>query len=400
MKKSLTRYALKDILTRDFIFVFLASFAFISGVFALIPTLPIFLSKAGSSKTDIGILVGIYAASSLLFRFVVGQALVRYTARSVMMFGCLLSAFIFISYLVVTPFWPCLALRFFQGITLACIDTAALAFVIAVAQKEHRTRALGYYLLATNFALAVAPSFGMFLVNYYTFPIFFVACTLLSMCAFIFSYNLKEPQIKGSEERKCNRNTLFLDRKMVVPAITGFLHNLGWGAVAAFFPLYAIQCNVENPGYFFSAMAIMLIAGRLLGGRVLDVLSSQTIMLTFMFTSLVAMCILAFSKTLMMFLIVGIIWGGGSAFLYPASIAYAFEYAGSSDGTAIATFRALTDLGVALGPVIGGLILSLTGYRMMFFSVAVIYLLNICYFQFYVRKRRTAILQLDAGQTC
>ena len=102
---------------------------------------------------------------------------------------------------------------------------------------------------------------------------------------------------------------------------------------------------------------------------------------------MVAMVILSFSRTLPLFIVVGMIWGAGSAFFFPTAMAYALEYAGSSDGTAVGTFRAVSDLGLALGPVIMGIIIPLTGYRTMFLCLALISLINLCYFQFYVRKR-------------
>jgi len=100
----------------------------------------------------------------------------------------------------------------------------------------------------------------------------------------------------------------------------------------------------------------------------------------------VILIILSFSKTLPMFIFVGAFWGIGAAFFVPMAMAYALEYAGSSDGTAVGTFRALQDLGMALGPMIMGIVLPFSGYRIMFLGLALICLLNLCYFQFYVRK--------------
>ena len=102
---------------------------------------------------------------------------------------------------------------------------------------------------------------------------------------------------------------------------------------------------------------------------------------------MVAMVMLSFSRTLHMFISVGLLWGTGVAFIFPVSMAYALDHAGSSGGTALATFRALTDLGFAVGPMVMGIIVPITGYPAMFLCLAAICLINLCYFQFYVRKR-------------
>jgi MFS family permease len=131
----------------------------------------------------------------------------------------------------------------------------------------------------------------------------------------------------------------------------------------------------------------MVIVGRALGGKVLDAWSKEKIILTFTFTSMIAMAILSFSRTLPMFIFVGLLWGTGVAFIFPVSMAYALDYAGSSRGTALGTFRALMDLGMALGPMIMGLIIPVAGYRIMFLCLAIMCLINLCYFQFVVRKK-------------
>jgi MFS family permease len=84
---------------------------------------------------------------------------------------------------------------------------------------------------------------------------------------------------------------------------------------------------------------------------------------------------------------VGILWGGGAAFLTPTFLAYALDYSGSSGGPAVGTYQAFQDLGMTLGPMVMGIIIPFTGYRAMFLCLALICLIDVMYFQFYVRKR-------------
>jgi MFS family permease len=386
-EENVSHHTVRGILTHDFVFGFLGLFIFIVAYHALIPTLPIFFVRLGSNEREIGMLIGVFGASSLVFRLIAGSILLKYSEKSVMMFGALLFAFTFLASIVLRPFWPFFAVRFFQGVAFAFIDTAALSFIINVTPLENRGRAISYFVLAPPFSQAIAPSLGMFLINRYSFNVLFLVCIGLSLCAFFFSGKLKGHKTITPDKGTAVNNSHFLDLKIVAPSIIGFLQNFVWGGIIAFLPLYAIKCGIANPGYFFSANAAMLIAGRALGGRILDTYNKEKIIGIFIFTSMVAMIILAFSKTLPMFILVGILWGTGGAFFFPASMAYALDYAGSSDGTAVGTFRALSDLGLALGPVLTGIIIPLTGYQIMFLFLAFISLINLGYFQFYVRKR-------------
>jgi Na+(H+)/acetate symporter ActP len=60
--------AASKIFTRDFVVNFLAQFAFSFVSFILIPTLPIFLEKMESTGAEIGVLIGVFSLSSLIFR--------------------------------------------------------------------------------------------------------------------------------------------------------------------------------------------------------------------------------------------------------------------------------------------------------------------------------------------
>jgi MFS family permease len=131
----------------------------------------------------------------------------------------------------------------------------------------------------------------------------------------------------------------------------------------------------------------VLILGRALGGKILDLYSREKVILPCLFTYIISMTILAFSKTLPMFILVAVIWGIGNAFLMPSLVAYALDRAGSSRGPAMGTFTAIGDLGIGLGPVIMGIVLRLTSYPIMFLCLALTGIINLNYFYFFVRKK-------------
>jgi MFS family permease len=398
-KETASRYAIKNILTRDFVLAFLSLFTFVGAMYTLMPALPIYLERLGSSVTEIGILIGVYNISALIFRLLAGVAFRRFSEKTVMMSGALLFAITFFACLAVRPFWPFFVVRFFQGSAFSLMDTAALAFVVGIVPLAYRGQGLATFMLAITLALALAPTFGMFIINHYDFTSLFLACAGLSLCAFFFSWKLQGPYRVRPELEPASAGVPIVELRIIAPAIAGFLYNFLWGAVIAFVPLYAIQSGVNNPGYFFSSIAVMIIAGRFAGSRILDTCNREKIILVFILVSMIAMIMLSFSKTLPMFILSGLLWGTGCAFFFPAIMAYAFDYAGSSGGPAVGTYRAVVDLGTALGPAVMGLIVSLTGYPVMFLCLAFTCLINLGYFQFYLRRgyRAASIVQDTTG---
>lgn len=378
---------MRNILVRDYVLSFLAFVGFQAAYFALVPTLPIYLATLGSGERDIGVLVGTFGVSALVSRLLAGRVLLKYSERLVMMWGALLFALSFLALIVFRPFWPFIVVRLLQGFAAASLDTAAIAYVVKIIPQAHRARAISYLFLGPSLASAVAASSAVFVVNEYSFTVLLLVCTGLSLCAFFLSRRLTGREAARPVVASSVKNGAFFQPKIFAPAMVSFLVFFSWGGVMAFFPLYSLQCGVTNPGLFFSANAVTVIVVRVLGGRAFDICRKERMIPTVIFVSTVALAILSFSRTLPMFVFVGFLWGAASAFLAPVLIAYAFEYAGCSDGTAVATYQAFMDLGLTLGPVTMGIIVPLTGYRVMFLCLALMCLINLSYFQFYLRKK-------------
>ena len=390
-EENISQHARKDLFTRDFVLGVFAVFFFSAAFQSLTPTLPIYLTRLGSNEREIGLLIGIFAVASLASRLFVGGALLKYREKSVMMVGALLSAITFLASIVFRPFWPFLMIRVLQGVALACMGTAAIAAIINVIPLAYRARAVGYLMLAPSLALAVAAPLGMFVINQYSFTLLFLSGAGLAVCALFASWTVKGQVVATSNKASSAHPASLINLKIIAPAFTTFVQLFVWGSVSAFFPLYAIQCGVTNPGHFFSAMAIMIFAGRMFGGKIMDTCNKEKLIATFIPAMVVILIVLSLSKTLPMFILLGALWGMGVAFFIPMALAYALECSGSSDGAAVGTFRAISDLGFGLGPVVMGVIIPRTGYPLMFRCLALICLINLCYFQFYVRKRRTGV---------
>jgi predicted MFS family arabinose efflux permease len=303
-----------------------------------------------------------------------------------MIAGALFYAFSSIAYLVAKPFWPFLIVRILQGAGLALFATASFTLVIRISPETHRGQSIGYFYLAINIAFALAPSFGMALINLFNFPILFLVCTGLSLCSLFITLKLERTKIDPLESQSI-KNQPFLSREALPSAIMSFMGSFIWGAVTAFFPLYALRHGVTNPGLFFAALAITLVLARGLGSKILDIYSREKVLLPCFVAQIIAMTIFTFSTTLPMFILVAVIWGMGNAFFYPTLVAYAIDLAGPSRGPAIGTYMALSDFGAGMGSVIMGIVLQLTSYPIMFLCLALTGIINLLYFYFLVRKK-------------
>ena len=377
---------IQKILTRDFVLVSFAQFAF-SFIFSLlIPTLPIYLSRLGFTEAEIGVLIGSFFFSSVVLRPFVGRALLKIHEKTFMFIGALLFALTSLAFLLAPPFWPFLIVRVFQGIGFAFFLTASYTLVANISPEGHLGESLSYFYMTFNLSGALGPLLGMFLINHFSFTLLFLVCVGLSLCSLFAANKLGRRQVAPLQESSIEDGS-FLSRKAIPPSIINSFSLFIWGGLITFFPLYAIYHGVANPGIFFTTVAIMLIFGRALGARILDLYGKESIILPCLFTYIISTAILAFSTTLPMFILVAMIWGIGHAFLGPTLVAYTLDRVGSSRGPVIGTFTAISDLGISLGPVIMGLVIHTASYQIMFLCLALAGIINLSYFYFFVRKK-------------
>jgi predicted MFS family arabinose efflux permease len=301
--------------------------------------------------------------------------------------GAVLFVLTSIAYLFAPPFWPLLIVRILQGVGMAFFYTSSVTFVTTITPEAHRAQSLGYFFLAFNFAFALAPSFGIFVMNSFNFTVLFLFCAALSLGSLLLTFQLPGRPPDSPQESSFGLSS-FVSIQALPPAGITFLAHFVWGALTAFIPLYAIHQGIENPGYFFAAYAATIIFGRALGGKVFELYRHEKIIRPCLIFNILAMMILAFSGTLPMILLVALVWGAGNAFLFPALVAYTLERVTSSRGLAMSTFNAVGDLGVGLGSIIMGFVLQASSYRVMFLCLTAVAILNVFYFHLLVKKTR------------
>jgi len=371
----------QKLLTRDFLLMCSAQFIYSAISFTLMPTIPIYLSRLGAREAEIGILVGVFTVSSLLVRPFVGRALLRTPEKRFLIVGNLVAAFCSVAYLFAKPFIPLFLLRALQGSGFAFFSTAALTLVLSITPEARRGQGVSYFYLAINVSTALGPAFGVLLINHFDFTVLFLTCACFSLCSLFVTLRLGKKQGLPFEAQTAQDQPI-LSREALPPAVMGLLSNTIWGALTAFFPLFALTHGVDNPGIFFMVFAIVLILGRGFGGKILDVYNREKVLVPCLVIQMIAMILLTFSTTFPMFILVAVLWGAGNALLYPLILLSAVDRAGSSRGPAMATYTALVDLGTGLGSVVMG-----TSYQTMFLCLACMSLTNLLYFYRFVRTK-------------
>ena len=108
-------------------------------------------------------------------------------------------------------------------------------------------QSLSYYYLAFNIAFALIPSFGMFLDQRLQ-----LHCPLLGLYrphigVPVHHYKVGTRPVDPSTQEDMKKGPL-VSRKALPTAVVAMISSMNWGALTAFFSLYALSMECPTPG--------------------------------------------------------------------------------------------------------------------------------------------------------
>ncbi|MDD2554369.1 MAG: MFS transporter, partial [Desulfotomaculaceae bacterium] len=209
----------QSIYSKNFIICFISTFIFSFSFNYLIPVMPVYLAGIGKNKSEIGIIVGAFFASSIILRPAVGVILRSYSGKRLMILGAGIFAVAPALYLTTTAGVLLTAIRIFHGMGVAVFMTSA---VIMVAETVHRARlahATGIYFTSVNAALAIAPLIGTTAGRYFSFSeqMIFLAAAALAVIILLLNIDDQPRQTELSQPQPFL--AVLKDRNVLAPTV-------------------------------------------------------------------------------------------------------------------------------------------------------------------------------------
>lgn len=365
-------YENDKIFSKDFAFIWLANFFIFLGFQMTLPTIPIFVSKLGGSDQLIGIIVGIFTFSALLFRPYAGHALETKGRGMVYLFGLSLFVISVGSFGFITGMAFLIIMRIVQGVGWGFSTTASGTIATDLIPPKRRGEGMGYFGLSGNLALAFGPALGLTLAEVISFTQLFLICAGLGLIALLLSLNIRYKKVDESPYKTKPARFDVIEKTAINPSILLFFITLTFGGIASFLPLYAAEKDIGGIQLYFISYALFLMLSRIFAGRIYDrkgdlyVIPPGTILI---FT---AMLLLAWLPNSAMMMVAGALYGLGFGTVQPALQAWAVDKAPANrKGMANATFFSFFDLGVGIGAILFGQLAFL-------FNYGIIYLVSAC----------------------
>lgn len=320
-------------------------------------TLPVYTDTLGASPSVVGIVVSSFSVTALLIRPFAGPAFDSFSRKRLLMASqCIICACMFL-YGVVDSLQGLVIVRLVHGIGIGCSGPLAMSLVSEFLPESRFASGISIYALAQSFAQVVGPAAGLYLVNAIGFsPSYFLAagCLLVAICGVGL---IREPY------RERLRYELKLDR-MFAPEAVGkgvalMLLATSFSCMGAYVVLYGYSVGVSQMGVFFIVYAFCLLGTRPLFGSMADRFGAPRMLavgIAFFAASYVA---LAVADSLVAFIIAAILGSAGfgccGPLLQSAALA---SVPPSRRGAASNTAFTGLDLGMLIGPIIGGMVIE------------------------------------------
>jgi len=150
-------------------------------MFAIVPLLPAYVRDLHLTKTEVGLVVGIYSGAVLVGSVPVGYLAARVGARRLTIFGVALLAAATFGCAFAGGFWALLAARIGQGLSSAVSWTAGMAWLSEASEPNARGRVLGAAMSFATVGTLVGPVIGGVLGGAYGLRMPFVLLGILTL---------------------------------------------------------------------------------------------------------------------------------------------------------------------------------------------------------------------------
>lgn len=350
---------------------FLLYFAF----YLLTPLLPLYLSETfGATKDTIGIVLSGYTVAALIVRPFCGYVVDSFSRKKVLML-CL-SGFVvfFAGYIAAGTILMFAICRTLHGGPFGAVTVANSTCAIDVLPSSRRNEGIGLYGLSNNFAMAIAPSIGIYLHNMVdSYMILFWIAFVVAISAVLIAWTIRLPEkdiIRNKEKLSLDR--FFLTRAWLL-AINIAMFGFCWGVLSNYLAIYSkeVLSITGGTGTYFALLSMGLFCSRLQGRKALSQGKLTQNAAEGMLISLVGFTLFVAIPHPVAYYLSAILIGLGNGHLYPAFLNM-FVHVARHDqrGTANSSILTGWDLGFGIGCLLGGIVAEHFGYTATFWMVA------------------------------
>ncbi|VBB46000.1 putative transmembrane transport protein [uncultured Paludibacter sp.] len=379
--------------TKSFISICAANFLLFFTFYLLLPILPLYLiEEFHTSKSVAGLVLATYTVAALMIRPLAAFVLDMVVRKPAYVVAFFVFIACFGGYLFAGMLALFVLVRVVQGAAFGFVTTAGNSLVIDIMPPARRGEGMSWFGVANNLAMAFGPMISLPLHTQYGYDFLFYLCLITGFLGVLLALNIKSDKVV----ERTNKLPVAFDRFYLPNGLTAgicfMLTGIPYAMVSSYIPLYGINLGLENTmGWYFSLMAVGLVASRLFSGKMVD--KGHILRVIGYGTGITLLCFFVLSSlkninesnhflAMMLFYGTAIIMGFGYGLTFPA---YNFVFINlaphNKRASASSTYMTSWDVGIGLGLIIGGRIAdSKSGMPLVYLFGAMMILLSLILF--------------------
>lgn len=325
--------------------------------------LPLFVTdELGGSRAAVGVAVGSFFISALVFRPPVGRALDTWGRRPFLIAAPAVVAVSSLGLLAADSMAGVIALRFFQGIAGATFYIAAVTIATDLAPQERRAEVITIFSLFLYGGIAAGPAVGEYLVRGGNFDRAWIAAGGLAIGASLAGLLLPETGTSAETRRPLR----FLHPASISPGVVLMFAATGYASITSFSPLYARALGIGSSGTLYVLFAASIVVVRLATRTLADRRGRIAVAFPGTVAAAAGMGLLAVAQPVTAYIGVAL-YASGFALIFPALMALTADRVPDSErGEAMGSFTAFFDVGAGAGSYAVGALAAAFGFSVAF----------------------------------
>ncbi|OLS09481.1 multidrug MFS transporter [Staphylococcus epidermidis] len=370
---------MKGAMAWPFLRLYILTLMFFSANAILNVFIPLRGHDLGATNTTIGIVMGAYMLTAMVFRPWAGQIIARVGPIKVLRIILLINACALILY-GLTGLEGYFIARVMQGMCTAFFSMSLQLGIIDALPEEHRSEGVSLYSLFSTIPNLVGPLIAVGIWHLDRIAIFAIVMIAIALTTTFFGYRVtfasEEPDThKKVEPLPFNAVTVFAqffkNKELFNSGLIMIVVSIVFGAVSTFVPLYTVKLGFADAGIFLTIQAIAVVLARIYLRKYIpsDGIWHPVYMVSVLMLLVIASMLVAIGPHIhvLIFYSSGILIGATQALVYPTLTSYlSFVLPKAGRNMLLGLFIACADLGVSLGGSLMGPISDLVGFSWMY----------------------------------
>ena len=360
----------------------IAVFTSMLGMGIVLPFMPIYARTLGATGITIGIFFASFPLAQMVFMPMIGRLSDRHGRKMFMALGLFGSSLLSLWY-VYAPNMLYLTLgRFLQGAAVALTLPIATAYVGDIAPPEKRGTLMGIFNLSMTSSIGLGPLVGGWLSDQYGMEFsFYWMCLLNALaCVLVLILLPKSHPAERATTRQASYRQLLARPRVKGLALYRVVNTIQMGLWFSFLPLLGtelLQLNHTRIGWALACYMLVSSLVQVPFGRMADRFSKRLLIITSGLIGSFVFSFMFFVWTFWHLMLIAAVTGAMGAMAMPALNALAVEEGQDGNmGAVMGMLNMAMSVGMMLGPVLGGLLLDVSGLRPLFLFGAVAGLLG------------------------